>query len=481
MPPGAPIEAPKRRRLLMVTLVLGLVLVQVGGAAIGYVAWRQFSSDDTQEQPKYPDAWDPKVLPFVKIVQKQRGLKFKHPVYVDFLSATEFTQQFTSELDAEEKASLEKSQGILVATGLVAPSVDLLKEFNTLTGAGLIGAYSYEDERIRMRGKNLNEKAKATLVHELTHVLQDQHFDLSRTRGDEDEGQQSGLSTIIEGDADRIEKKYIGTLSKSEKAEVRRIEKKQFRAYQTASRKTPPVLKSLFESPYTLGEGLVYLAKALADDGDKAAIDDLLKHPPRSEEDLLDPFTLLVGKDKDIKVGVPGLDWNLERRLGDGTFGAQGWLLVLTQHLSAVEALTAVDGWGGDQYVTFERANLPCVRVDYRGDTKGDVSEMYDALTRWRAAAVGVPTTLERRGQGLLFAMCQAPRPSPVGASSFDEALGLALVRTGATVGSIGEGTSLTEARCFGVGVVREFSYAEILAENLPVEQLQALVASCSS
>ena len=487
-PPAAPLPTyepeaaapePKKRRRIP---IIGLVLAVLTAAAIGYVAWREFSGDD-----KYPDKWDPKVLPFVKIVEEERGLKFKHPVYVDFLSDKEFAKKSTtdeSDLDAEDKASLKESQAIFVATGLLSPKVDLLKETNALSSGGVIGSYSYKSERITMRGEKLNAKSKSTLVHELTHVLQDQHFDLERFRGDEDEGQRGGLRTIAEGDADRIEEKYTDDLSKSEKEEIDRIEDKQSKNFEKSAGKVPEVLTILFGTPYVLGGRTVSLAKAVDDDGENAAIDRLLEDPPGSEEDLLDPYTFLVDKDKDIQVKVPTLDKQLEKHLGDGTFGAMGWLLVLSQRLSAEEALVAVDGWGGDQYVAFERANQSCLRVDYRGDTKDDVNQMYDALTRWREVAPGAASTLERQGAGLRFATCQPPTKATVGESKFRDAIGLELVRTDAAQAFIEEGAPPEAGRCSGEGIVREFDFAEI---NTPTpteaarEQLMALARGCAS
>ena len=34
---------------------------------------------------RYPAAWDPRVVDLVSFVEKQRGLNFEHPVFVDFL------------------------------------------------------------------------------------------------------------------------------------------------------------------------------------------------------------------------------------------------------------------------------------------------------------------------------------------------------------------------------------------------------------
>ena len=59
-------------------------------------------------------------------------------------------------------------------------------------------------------------------------------------------------------------------------------------------------------------------------------------------------------------------------------FGAVGWLLVLSERLPLEQALTAVDGWGGDSYVAYERDGVSCVKANYRGDTPEDLAQMQD-------------------------------------------------------------------------------------------------------
>ena len=40
----------------------------------------------------------------------------------------------------------------------------------------MLAYYSFRTKQITVRGRTLTPSVKATLVHELTHVLQDQHF-----------------------------------------------------------------------------------------------------------------------------------------------------------------------------------------------------------------------------------------------------------------------------------------------------------------
>jgi hypothetical protein len=59
-----------------------------------------------------------------------------------------------------------------------------------------------------VRGDELTPAVRVTLAHELTHVLQDQHFDLQRL-DEPDFEEHEGLRAMAEGDAGRIEDIYV--------------------------------------------------------------------------------------------------------------------------------------------------------------------------------------------------------------------------------------------------------------------------------
>ena len=159
--------------------MLALVVVTATAAAGVLVA----SRDSGPTGPPHPSKWDAQVQKYVDFVEKKRDLEFKHPVYVDFLPAKEFKEQVTAdrdELSDDDEKELEQCTGMFRALGLIEGDVDLFDKFNELQGKGIIGFYSYDDERIRVRGTELTPYVESVLVHELTHALQDQNFDLGK-------------------------------------------------------------------------------------------------------------------------------------------------------------------------------------------------------------------------------------------------------------------------------------------------------------
>ena len=185
--------------------VVAVVLVLLAAAGVVYAVLVR----DTG--PPHPDSWDSRVAPLAEAVAKERGLDFEYPVYVDFLEEEEFTEKVTADdedLTDEDREEIEQATGLLRAVGLLEGELDLFDTANKLRGAGIVGYYSPEDERIRIRGTEMTPAVRSTLVHELTHVLQDQHFDLEAktAKAEDDSAASNALDALIEGDARRIEK-----------------------------------------------------------------------------------------------------------------------------------------------------------------------------------------------------------------------------------------------------------------------------------
>ena len=153
--------------------------------------------------------------------------------------------------------------------------------------------------------------------------------------------------------------------------------------FEAGSKDIPEVLKTMMAAPYELGQAM--LAVAVQQGGDRA-VDDLFRSPPKTEEQQLDPWTLVADHQGFLNVPEPELADGEKALAGDdngGAFGALGWLLVLSERVPVEQALTAVDGWGGDASVAYERDGTSCLKANYRGDTPEDLAQMQTALQAW--------------------------------------------------------------------------------------------------
>ena len=166
--------------------------------------------------PSHPDHWDPRIAPIAQWVARERKLPFLHPVYVDFLTPAQYHAASTTsedDLTPEDKAALDQFAGAWRAVGLAEGKVDLGSSMNDVSDTGTLAFYNPDDERVRVRGTKLTPGVRVTLAHELTHALQDQHFDLKDLYNDSSRCSPTATTrscvAVVEGDAEDIEQRYV--------------------------------------------------------------------------------------------------------------------------------------------------------------------------------------------------------------------------------------------------------------------------------
>src|SRR5262245_5888854 len=213
-----------RLRVGRTTLVLLVLLALLGIAGMtADVAGAKAAPTTAPTTAPVPERWDRRIEPIAHVVEKLRKLDFEHPVAVEFLSDAAFEKRVAvdkGKLSASDKRSAERSQSQLRAVGLIGPDVDLLDATSSLQKSGVLASYENATKKITVKGKNVDDVAtRVTLAHELTHALQDQHFDLNALQR-EAAKTHSGtvLRTVVEGDAVRIEDDYVNTLSKADRS-----------------------------------------------------------------------------------------------------------------------------------------------------------------------------------------------------------------------------------------------------------------------
>jgi hypothetical protein len=370
-------------------------LVLLGGIAV-YVGSRH-------DGPRYPDEWDERVLDLVHFDEKERGLTFKHPVEIEFMSEDDFKADVTTsdeDLSTEDKDQIDQVEASFRALGLIDGDVDLFDAQNDIQGGGTLAYYSSDDKKVRVRGTELDVATKVTLAHELTHALQDQYFDLSRLDDMETDGEASAFRAVVEGDATVVENAYIAQLSPPDAAAY--DDQRSDQAETADYGDDPQVLVATFTAPYIVGPPFVEALKAK---GGNAAIDDALQNPPASEAALLDIFSFLDHQ-QPTTVDTPSISEG-EEGLDDGDFGATTWFLMLAQRIDVHRAIDVVDGWGGDSYVTYTDAGgRVCVKARYQGRTSADTDRMHQDLEDWAAAGPTGAATVDADGSFVELTTC---------------------------------------------------------------------------
>lgn len=432
-------------------MLCGTLAVGLAGVATG--------SFDTG--PDHPESWDPRVLELAAFVESERGLRFHEPVHVDFLTAEEYSEQTTTDAEGladEDRLELDRYEAELRAFGLATGDLDLVEAYNAVSDAGTLAFYDPKDERIRVRGTEMTVGLEVTLVHELTHALQDQHFDLARLYDeDRDSSEYTAFLGLIEGDALRIEASYVSTAL--EPGERQRYEDEyatELERSEEATADVPAFVSASFAVPYALGQPLVVM---LANQGGNDAVDEAFEHPPTTEEHLFDPASYLAEEDGEVL----DLDLGDVEVIDEGPFGAPSWYLLLAERIDPMVAFDAALGWAGDRYATFERDGRSCVRAAFAGDTAADEAAMADALEAWaEAMPEGAAESLRLDGQPALDSCdpgSDVEDPNLSGRS--DDALFVPSL-WGYLVADASNQLEPPEARCYARRVIDGLTYEEI-------------------
>jgi hypothetical protein len=430
-----PVEPSKgARRWVPLALVVALIAALTGAGTFVALARRGSS---------YPSEWDPRVAGLVSFVERERGLDFEHPVEVEFLDNAAFNERVTtdeSSLTTEDREELDNVVSFLRAIGLVEGRVNLVDALNQASSEGILAFYDPKDEQITVRGTNLDVATRVTVVHELTHALQDQHFDIEKMRERADES--DPITALLEGDANNIEDEYVDSLSPRGK---RQYEAQSDRASDDADFEgIPPVIRIFIGAPYEFGPAFV---EALRAEGGQAALDRAFHQPPTSEEHIFDPTTFIDFDDPET-VDAPRVPEGA-KKLDDGEFEPLGWYVMLSEQIDAHVALRATDGWGGDSYVAYRtRDDETCTRVRYQGERPRDTREMKTALDQWVAAVAGNRASVRSEGRTLLFESCDPGEKAKVATGNSLDAINLPVARVSIVQEFLSEGAQLDFASC---------------------------------
>ena len=394
----APLRAndtpPPPKRVVTALAVTAAVLLIAGLLGVVFVSSTDDEGDTTAPDGRpaaeaFPEL-QPEVQRLQRFVERHRGLTFKEPVDVRIVNDEEMKQELRRETrdDAEE---IDDFNRIARALGYIEPGQNVRKEFERLYDAGVVGLYDPEAKKLFVRGTELSPLVEVTLVHELTHALQDQHFGLHRPDLDEvDDESGAGFQAIVEGDAERIALIYREQLPAEQQKE---IEREEIAATARYPQDAPPALLAGLVFPYAFGPRLV---EQIVERGGQSALDAAFADPPRWTEQILHPDLFLAGDHPVPDVPHPQPAGDAEA-IDEGRIGEFDLGLILG--IAGVDnPQIAAQGWGADRYVAWRNGDEGgCVRFNLRMDTAKDAAEVRQALQELATKRKGVTVTTGRQ------------------------------------------------------------------------------------
>jgi len=377
-----PIEPTPRTRRWAAIFVALCMIAAIGGGVLAY----RFVTDT-----RFPSRWDSRVADLAVFVERSTSLRFSHPVQVRFLYDAEFNKLVSTEeteLSDDDRKKLTDEAAIGRAFGWFSGATDLLEERNQLQTSGVLALYSFDRREVVVRTSDpgavtLSPALRATIVHELVHVIQDQRLSIRKLQANaEGDAEQQAFLALLEGHAVHVERQYLETLSPEELAAFDRETEGLIDEVEAETEDVPRVLTAALEAPYVVGPALVAAAEA-----SRAGIEQLYVRPPVALDQVADPrayFTDDTPEDLP-EPSVPGT------ALEADSAGIVGLYLTLAAALTPERAWEAALGWGNDIFVPY-RADADaalCVRWDIVADNEQAAATLRTAIGEWAATRVG--------------------------------------------------------------------------------------------
>ncbi len=280
-----------------------------------------------------------------------RGLSPTGDIGMNLIGRADAIDFYRASITDEDREAVRVQQELYALLGLIPDDSDILALFLDLLGQGIAGFYDSELKAFYLLddlGGLGSQASQQTIVHELTHALQDQHYNISALseEREKDWDAATALSSLLEGDAVAAETAYFGVALRTR-----------------PSCFTIPVFR-LSNPPYVIvrelnswyDDGLCFVETAAPQLSQ--GVDGLFENPPSSTEQILHPEKYLAGE-QPIAVTLPAIDgalgegWSLTESSTFGEFSLQN-LLILGLPDDRAQVQNATAGWGGDSWAFFE-------------------------------------------------------------------------------------------------------------------------------
>jgi hypothetical protein len=308
--------------------------------------------------------------------EKIRGLQAKRPVLSGVVDEKDLPVKVAETMrEAMSGEQLQAAEAALKTFGLLPESLDLARYYPVLLASQVAGYYDPERRYLGVvhrggdgPGKEVEEMI---LVHELTHALQDQEFDLTRfVQGDPLSDEATAQAALVEGDASLVMFDFYTANSG---------------AADSGAAPDPPAAREMAAAPAWLRETLEFayvegyaFCLSVRRKGGQALLDAAFRDdPPRSSEQILHPEKWHTRRDDPVALAWPDLSRRLPRarKLAEGQLGELGIGILLREPAAAA-------GWGGDRFAVYEKGDRRMLAWITEWDSAADAREFRAAARR---------------------------------------------------------------------------------------------------
>jgi len=377
--------------------------------SVGPTQGQPAQSQPSQNQPAPPDEKDEvKITPrqaeelfhsvdeILDFDSKQTGLPIKREVKRKLTSRDEVVSYLTKHLDDEDTKRLRRSVLVLKKFGLLPHEFDLQTFLVALLREEVAGYYDPKTRTVNLLDWVPIAEQEPVMAHELTHALQDQAVGMEKwmKKGDKDLAEirkdptpadiendeiDNAREAVIEGQAQAMMFQYAiaptghSIVNSPELVDAMQDETLTGTPGTKVFNSAPIFMQESLTFPYSYG--MQFVVKLMRKGGKEQAFAAVLKNPPHTTRQIMQPETYLSGE-KIEPMRVPDFkhDFASYQKFDIGAMGEFDVAVLIEQYAGKPESKRMYPEWRGGYYY----AAKP------KADSSGTLGLLY--VSRWSSA-----------------------------------------------------------------------------------------------
>jgi hypothetical protein len=289
-------------------------------------------------------------------------MKLKHPVPMSTLTKEEWGRWVNDRVKESAKPEeIQVEEKAMKMFGFLPPEFDLRAATVDLMTEQAAAVYDHKKKRmIFVQGAAPEEMEEAVLVHELSHALADQHFDMRRflEKGPRSDESESARMAVVEGQAMWIMVEAMlnrGGQSLTKDSSVLQtmlpMMGKMTASQYPVFEKSPLYMKESLLFPYSAG---LMFQQAVIDKLGRDGIAAVLRDPPKNTQQILHPEKYLAHEPV-ASVELPEFDGRTKlKKLTDGDVGEFDFHVLFEQYVSKKDADRVAPAWRAGRFELLE-------------------------------------------------------------------------------------------------------------------------------
>jgi hypothetical protein len=341
-------------------------------------------SDDNDEvkiTPQQAEELFHSVDEILEFDSKQTGLPIKHEVKRKLTSRDEVVSYLTKHVDDEDTQRLRRSELVLKKFGLLPRDFNLETFLVALLREEVAGYYDPKTKTVNLLDWVPMEEQEPVMAHELTHALQDQSFglnkwmqkgdkDLTKIRRDltpsdiENDESDDAREAVVEGQAQAMMFQYAlaptghSIVDSPDLVDAMENETTTGTSTTKVFNEAPIFLQESLTFPYSYG--MEFVIKLMRKGGKDEAFTAVLKNPPHTTRQIMEPATYLSGE-KIEPIGIPDFkrDFKDYQKFDIGAMGEFDVAILAEQYAGKTMSKHIYPEWRGGYYYAATSRQAP--------------------------------------------------------------------------------------------------------------------------